>query len=81
MVCEVCLEDSCKKILEAFVRDDMSENYDYISNIFLYFEEALTSFKFEDFDKSFGSTYIDNVACWFYKTCTFENISRLKLLL
>ena len=63
MVCEACLEDSYKKISEAFVRGDMSEDYDYISNIFLYIEEALTCFKFEDFDKRFGCTYFDNVAC------------------
>ena len=57
-ICHGCFEDLYKTNLEALIGYDVSEDYVYLSNKFSYFEEALTSFKFEDFDKSFGSTIL-----------------------
>ena len=58
---KACFEYFYKKISEALIWDDASEDYNYLCNMFLYFDEALTSFKF-DLDKSFSSTHTDNLA-------------------
>ena len=57
-VLKICI----KKNSESLIGDDTREDYDYLCNMFLYSEEALTSFKFKDFDESLGSTDIDTVA-------------------
>ena len=45
MARKACFEDFYKKISEAFIGDDVSKDYDYLCNMFSYFEEALTSYK------------------------------------
>ena len=42
---KACFEDFYKKISEAFIGDDVSKDYDYLCNMFSYFEEALTSYR------------------------------------
>ena len=56
----------------------MSEDYNYLCKTFLYFEEALTFFKF-DLDKSFSSTHTDNVAKDFLPA-DFAKFASLKTL-
>ena len=56
----------------------MSEDYNYLCKMFLYFEEALTFFKF-DLDKSFSSTHTDNVAKDFLPA-DFAKFASLKTL-
>ena len=62
MARKACFEDFYKNISKELIGDDVSEDYDYLCNMFLYFEEALTFFKFEDSGKSFRPAHIDNVA-------------------